>query len=250
MVKRGIPGWSKRATGLSCDRQGRVMKILYEDPQIIVCYKESGLPVQSARIGTKDMVSLLKNYLWEQGGKKKEPYLGVVHRLDQPVEGVLVFARTPEAAKELSRQISDGNMRKMYRAVVRKTKEGIPEEGILTDFLLKDGKTNSSRVVSKGTAGAKKAILKYQILDCPEEGKMLAGIELHTGRHHQIRVQMANAGMPLLGDRKYGSSKREEIGGQLALCAVSLSFSHPKTGKKMEFSCKPQGTYFQIFDAY
>lgn len=239
------------------------MEFLYEDSQIIVCYKESGLPVQSARVGTKDMVSILKNYLSEQAQNQEkqggeEPYLGVIHRLDQPVEGVLVFAKTPGAAKELSAQVADGRMKKIYHAVVHWAGKDQSVEGQLTDYLLKEGKSNSSRIVSENTKGAKKAELYYKLLKVLEQ-TALAEIHLFTGRHHQIRVQMANAGMPLYGDRKYGIVPEfSEISGTsetsgafvhapLALCAVSLELFHPKTGKKMKFSCEPQGEYFRLF---
>ena len=139
------------------------MTILYEDSQILVCYKEAGLPVQSARVGVKDLVSIVKNYLWERNGQREEPYLGVIHRLDQPVEGVLVFAKTPKAARELSAQVSDGRMKKIYHAVVREPAEKYnTKEGTLTDHLLTDKKTNSARVVPEGSKGAKQARLDYR----------------------------------------------------------------------------------------
>lgn len=244
------------------------MKIIYEDSQIIVCYKESGLPVQSARIGTKDLESILKNYLSEQTGKP--PYLAVVHRLDQPVEGVLVFAKNQQAAASLSAQVNDGRMKKMYHAVVQLNGEHASLEGTLTDYLLKDGKSNSSRIVTEHTKGAKKAVLDYRVLErknitqseqSDEIGRKMwtpltegetadiarVEIHLHTGRHHQIRVQMSGAGMPLLGDRKYGQAAAFDNGGHLALCAASLELVHPKTGKKMQFTCEPQGEYFKMF---
>lgn len=239
------------------------MHILYEDSQIIVCYKEAGLPVQSARIGTKDLESSLKNYLGEQTGKL--PYLAVVHRLDQPVEGVLAFAKTKKAAASLSAQVQDGRMKKTYQAVVQIRSEHTEGEqakkGILMNMLLRDGKTNTSRIVPEHTKGAKKAVLEYQILadkwnmdqnrssdDTKNSRIALVQIQLHTGRHHQIRVQMAGAGMPLLGDRKYGQSSGADSGkAALALCAVSLELIHPKTGKKMQFTCEPQGEYFKEF---
>ena len=238
------------------------MTILYEDSQILVCCKEAGLPVQSARVGVKDLVSILKNYIWERNGQRGEPYLGVIHRLDQPVEGILVFAKTPEAARELSAQVSDGRMKKIYHAVVREPAENFTEkydakEGTLKDHLLTDKKTNSARVVPEGSKGAKQARLDYRILDSiPAPARLspqgyeadnplaLVEIRLHTGRHHQIRVQMAHAGMPLCGDRKYGHTGET---GQLALCAVSLELLHPSTGKPMQFHCYPQGGYFGLF---
>lgn len=250
------------------------MKILYEDSQIIVCYKESGLPVQSARIGTKDLESILKNYLSCQNTQRelseKPSYLGVVHRLDQPVEGILVFAKNQQAAANLSAQTGDGRMKKIYHAVVQLSEREIPEEGTLVNYLLKDGKSNTSRIVAENTKGAKRAELDYHILepkivtqpvlpgkipenaDIPMDEKeklkiALVEVNLHTGRHHQIRVQMAGAGMPLLGDRKYGAENVFDQGKALALCAVSLELVHPRTGKKMQFTCEPKGEYFQVF---
>ncbi|MDD3794970.1 MAG: RluA family pseudouridine synthase, partial [Lachnospiraceae bacterium] len=218
------------------------MKIIHEDSQILVCYKESGLPVQSARVGTKDMVSMLKTYLWEKGGSGKEPYLGVIHRLDQPVEGVVVFAKTAQAAASLSEQIRNGSMQKIYHAVVRKNRNDIPDQGLLINYLLKESKGNSSKIVPEKTTGAKQAELEYRILkkSAGNEKKRMAlvQIHLHTGRHHQIRVQMAGADMPLYGDRKYGIVSPEDSKSPLALCAVSLCFHHPKSKELVTFTCE------------
>ena len=199
--------------------------ILYEDQHIIVCKKEAGIAVQSARMSQMDMESALKNYLAaKQTGKV--PYLAVIHRLDQPVRGVLVFAKTPFAAKELNRQVTEHRLGKYYLAEVEGT---IPaEEGMLEHYLYKDGRTNTSSVVSDKTAGAKKAILYYKKKD-----EHTIEIELVTGRHHQIRVQCASAGMPLKGDTKYNPQAKR--GEPLGLCAYHLVLQHPKTGKKMDF---------------
>lgn len=199
--------------------------ILYEDQHIIVCEKEAGIAVQSARMSQMDMESALKNYLAAKDSGKV-PYLAVIHRLDQPVRGVLVFAKTPHAAKVLNQQVTEHTLGKYYVAEVEGT---IPaEEGTLENFLLKDGKTNTSKVVDEKTAGAKKAVLHYKKKD-----EQTIEIELVTGRHHQIRVQCAHAGMPLKGDVKYNPhAKRGEL---LGLCAYHLVLKHPKTGKKMDF---------------
>ena len=180
-------------------------EIIYEDSDIIVCRKPAGLPTQSARIRTPDMVSLLKTRL-ASGSKKLsssrgEPYLAVIHRLDQPVEGLLVFAKTPAAAKNLNQQLTSSGFGKYYRAVVT----GIPEpaEGMLENYMIKDGRTNTSRVCTKDTPGAKPARLHYQVKKKYEEtapASALVEIRLDTGRHHQIRVQMAHFGHPLAGD--------------------------------------------------
>lgn len=221
--------------------------ILYEDKHIIVCRKKAGIPVQSARIGVSDMENSLKTYLCQKkaGGSV---YVGIVHRLDQPVEGVLVFAKTPGAARELNRQISGGQVGKFYLAVTK----GKPPaySGMLEDWLKKDGRTNMSFVVPKGQNGAKRAKLSYHVCQKTKlsDGteKYLMEIQLDTGRHHQIRVQMANAGMPLLGDRKYNPEEKEEV--SLGLCAERLVFVHPVTGKKMEFSVCPEGNAFDSFE--
>lgn len=216
-------------------------KILYEDAQIIVCYKPAGIPTQTAKLGTPDMVSLLKNHL--KGG-----YVAVIHRLDQPVEGVLVFAKTPVTAKELNKQLQSDDFGKFYKAVLW----GIPKEkeATLEDYLVKDGKTNTSRVGTANEKDAKKAILDYTV---EKTGKdmdrdiSLVNVKLGTGRHHQIRVQMSNMGCPIWGDSKYNTMMiQDRRFRQLALCAYRLEFVHPKTKKKMEFQIEPQGEGFKL----
>lgn len=215
--------------------------ILYEDNDILVCIKPSGFPVQSAQVSSGDMESELKSYLKKTTGKS---YLGIVHRLDQPVRGVMVFAKSEKAAASLSKQIqagTDKTMGKYYEAFVLGA--DISERGVLTDYLVKDGRTNSSRVSEPGEAQAKKAILEYQVLERYKEGYCRIGITLHTGRHHQIRVQMAHAGHPLLGDKKYGNEQSAILSEQLGiknvmLKATRLEFIHPITNKKMVFEDK------------
>lgn len=249
--------------------------ILYEDKEILVCHKPAGIAVQNARCGSMDLESALKNYL---AAKRpgKIPYLAVIHRLDQPVEGAIVFAKTPGAAKELSRQISGGEMDKRYLAVTSqipqelKTEqeqkslhdagEGVAEalpvfwdmkERDLTDYLKKESKTNTSAVVPKGTPGSKEARLTYRILQEIIDDRTVSGkrylleIHLDTGRHHQIRVQMAHAGMPLLGDRKYHSGEKTDL--PLGLCSCVLAFIHPDKKKKMKFEIFPKGETFRGF---
>ena len=211
------------------------MNILYEDKDILVVEKPAGIPVETSRIGSKDMVSLLKNHLAETGGKPGGiPYLGMIHRLDQPVQGVMVFAKNQKAAASLSKEIAQNEMKKTYLAVVEGTAK---EEESLTDYLLKDGRTNTSRICSKNTPGAKKAVLSYEILETSEvTGLSVVQIHLGTGRHHQIRVQMAGAGAPLWGDNKYNPEFVNKRGYfPIALRAFRLSFCHPTTGKRMEF---------------
>ncbi len=224
--------------------------IIYEDPHILVCHKPAGMPVQSARITAADMVNLLRNYLAgtnTAGNRNKAPYLAVIHRLDQPVEGLLVFAKTPAAAKDLNRQLTSSGFAKYYRAITA----GVPEpaEGTLEDCMVKDGRTNTSRICTKETPGAKLARLHYRVEEtCEESGSVtsLVKIRLDTGRHHQIRVQMAHIGCPLIGDRKYGQqygrseTKAPFSTDTLKLCAYRLEFRHPKSGETMVFDLSAQ----------
>ncbi len=239
------------------------IEIIYEDRELVVCHKMPGTPVQTAKVGQLDMVSLLSNYF---AGKKERTDIYIVHRLDQPVEGIMVFARTKQAAAALSRQSREKNMDKYYIALA----EGIfePSHGEFENYLLRDGKKNTSQVVSKDTIGAKKAKLSFKVkkvwhpkkepgkagmLDNQEENSLnvpisLLEIKLHTGRHHQIRVQMAHAGHPLVGDKKYNPNC---TAGYLpvGLCSVKLSFFHPGTGESMEFTVKPKGAAFSQWEA-
>lgn len=214
--------------------------ILYEDKQILVCRKHAGMAVQSARIGQMDLESALKNYL--KGG-----FVGIVQRLDQPVEGILVFGKSSKATAALNRQQQDGKMKKKYLAAFT----GNPKEGsVLEDVLIKDGKTNTSRVVPEGTPQGKKSVLFYKILKVTENVS-LAEVTLQTGRHHQIRVQMSHHGMPLWADGKYNAQLSEEEKGQnIGLCAYCLEFEHPETGKKMRFHIEPEGDIFKKLSAY
>ena len=185
----------------------------------------------------------------------------MIHRLDQPVEGVLVFALNPKAAATLNRQMMTGEISKTYLAVTDVKRESVlqkestdtkEEEKVqmicLTDWLCKDNKTNSSSVVPAGTAGGKKAVLYYKILESREvqgQKRCMVQVRLETGRHHQIRVQLSHAGMPLVGDRKYNPVENSREA--LALCSVQLEFTHPASGKKMKFQVAPTGTAFREF---
>lgn len=235
--------------------------IVYEDEHIIVIFKPAGIATQTARCGQQDMVSELKNYLFQKPGcsGRGEPYLGVVHRLDQPVSGLLVFARTKQAASELGRQLQNGKLKKNYYAVVC----GRPgkESGRLENYLYKDNRTNCSLVVDKDAPGARKAVLDYvrvKTLVALEEGMeqeaevSLLDISLLTGRHHQIRVQLSNEGIPILGDGKYGNPYSKELSRKagcksVALCACKLRFEHPVTKKVLTFERQPEEEIFLPF---
>lgn len=223
------------------------LEILFEDTEIIVCYKPAGIPTQTSKMGEQDMVSMLKNYLYKKQTEKKEPYIAVIHRLDQPVEGLLVFAKTPFAAKELNKGLQGAGFGKYYKAVLC----GVPEKSsdTLQDYLVKDGRTNTSRVGNQDEKDAKKAVLSYEVLATGKDnGKdiSLVKVQLDTGRHHQIRVQVANMGCPIWGDAKYNTAIiQDRRFRQIALCAYKLEFIHPKTKKNMNFEIEPQGEGFR-----
>ena len=236
-------------------------KIVYEDKEILVVQKPAGLATQTARIGQPDVVSELKGYLADQQRKsmqsktaaRGEIYLGIVHRLDQPVEGLLVFAKTKPAAAALTKQLSSGILNKQYYAVI--CGKPLSKEGQLVDYLMKED--NLAKVVTgqpSQSAQAKKAVLQYRILQEISTPVQLSLAEIHieTGRFHQIRVQMSHGGMTLLGDAKYGNEQTLEQARQLgirqvALCAYSLTFQHPVTGKQLTFEIKPVGKAFAYF---
>lgn len=241
--------------------------IIYEDEHILVVRKPAGLATQTAKVGQQDMVSELKNYLASKQ-KGKAPYLGVIHRLDQPVEGLLIFAKTKQAAAALTRQLGNGTLNKQYYAVI--CGKPAQETGELVDYLYKDDAGKAQIVTAKEEKecdtkcfdaecsdvkdfDAKKAVLQYKIVKELFAGQQLflADIHIDTGRFHQIRAQMAHAGMPLLGDSKYGSEasmafSREHGIRNVALCAYSLELIHPMTGKKLSFTVEPEGTVFSI----
>lgn len=227
------------------------VNILYEDKDIIVCVKPFGMPTQGDKSRDTDLLSYLKNHIFEEEELDEEPYLAMVHRLDRPVGGIMVFAKTQEAAADLSDQVQDGTMVKFYQAIV--TGE-LPEEvGEMVDYLVKDGKTNTAKVVQKGTKGAKKAQLEYEVLDVFETDDGILSyilIELLTGRHHQIRVQMASRGAGIYGDTKYNPkfAKTKKKYQQIALFATRLEFEHPETGEHMVFKTEPEGDAFDVIE--
>ena len=203
------------------------INILYEDTQILVCVKPAGVATQSKRIGSPDMVSLLKNHISKTSGKSGEPYLAVIHRLD------------------LNRQLTTSGFGKHYYALVAGTPE--PTSADLENFLVKDARTNTSRICQKGTADAKLAKLHYDLVDTTFFADIASAIpvatsqlkiKLDTGRHHQIRVQLSGMGCPIIGDTKYNpdSPKLTARRTPLCLCAYQLEFRHPVTKKAMTFS--------------
>lgn len=207
-------------------------RILFEDNHLIVALKEPNLLVQGDSTGDRDMLGLLKDYIKEKYEKPGEAFLGLVHRMDRPVGGLLCFARTSKAAARLSAQIIEGTLKREYAAVV----EGrAKEDDTLRDILLKDEASNMVRVVPGYLKQGKQAVLSYHCAALREDQSLVA-VKLETGRAHQIRVQMANAGLPLWGDNRYGKGKP---GQQIALWGMRLSLSHPITGKQMVFMAPP-----------
>lgn len=211
------------------------LNILYEDSEILVCEKPAGIATQSSRIGTPDMVSLLKNYLRQQS-PQQQPYLAVIHRLDQPVTGLLVFAKSKRAAADLNKQLATAGFGKHYLALL--TGIPSPDETDLTNYLIKDNKTNTSRICTQNTPGSKVARLHYKLIQKWSHSS-LAEITLDTGRHHQIRVQMAHLGCPIQGDVKYGAT----VPGQLQLYAYRLTFRHPVHHQLLEFTLDTSHIY-------
>ena len=223
------------------------LNILYEDSDITVVVKPAGVASQSTKGMGDDMVSLLKKHYGRDGA---EPYIGVVHRLDTMVPGVMVYARSKSAAAALSSQSAAGLMTKRYTVIVKGTPN--PLESRLTDYLIKEDGENISRTGRASDKGAKKAELIYKtVLKRYTEGERIArlDIELLTGRHHQIRVQLSHAGIPVFGDRRYGgdmSPLEERYKGQLGLAAVELAFTHPRTRKKMQYTHRPEGGLWEL----
>ncbi|PWN06442.1 RluA family pseudouridine synthase [Rhodohalobacter mucosus] len=204
------------------------IEILFEDNHLLVINKPSGVLSQEDRTATPDVLTLCKAYLKKEYGKPGNVFLGLVHRLDKPVSGVMVLAKTSKAASRLSDQVRRRKLKKTYLAIVEGS---APSNGFLDDFLLKDPNKNITRIVSRDTRGAKEARLSFQKLGeaC---GKSLLKVNLMTGRPHQIRVQLAGHGYPITGDSRYGSANASGI----CLHAREIEFSHPTLKKSIHFS--------------
>lgn len=218
-----------------------MLKVLYEDNHIIVVVKPCNVPTQADKTGDVDMLTLIKDYIKEKYQKPGNVYVGLVHRLDRPVGGVMVFAKTSKAAARLSESIRNKSFQKTYLAIVNG--EFKEKQGSFENYLWKDEALNMSKIVSKEKHGAKLAKLNYEVLQ-EKDNLSLVKINLETGRHHQIRVQFAGNNHSLYGDQKYGKGPRNK---QIALWAYEISFKHPVKDEIMKFNCKPEGT-FEKFD--
>lgn len=202
------------------------MKILFEDNHLLVVVKKVNMPVQKDSSNDLDVLTYLKDYLKKKYNKPGNVYLGLIHRLDRPVSGVMVFAKTSKAASRLSEQVRNHDFKKEYHAII----EGeIDEKGKFVDKLLKDKRTNMVSVDKNG----KEAILNYELVTHKDKYSLVK-IDLETGRAHQIRVQFASRNYPLYGDQRY--NKNAIVKEQIALCATSLSFYHPITKELLTFN--------------
>lgn len=214
----------------------QALKVIYEDNHIIIVEKVPNIPSQADKTGDIDMLTLVKKYLKEKYNKPGNVYLGLVHRLDRPVGGIMVFAKTSKAAARLSNQVRERILKKKYLAVVDGKIE--KQTGILEDYLYKDERHNISKVVKKEKKNAKLAKLDYEVIKYNEVKDLsLVKVNLHTGRHHQIRVQLSHFGHSIFGDQKYGTRGK---GKQIALWAYELTIEHPISKEKMTFQDLPE----------
>ena len=218
------------------------IKILYEDNHLIVCIKPAGVLSQSDGSGSPDMLTILKRYIKEKYEKPGEVYLGLVHRLDRPVSGVMVFARTSKAASRLSEQIRTRKVEKLYRCVVSGVLEG---SGRLENYISKDEDRNIVTVIDSEKPGFKASYLDYRAI-ASKDGMTLVEVKLGTGRSHQIRAQMAHNGHPLVGDQKYG--QKDDRCKDIALESFKLSFEHPVKREFIAFEAPiPEGFPWKLF---
>ncbi len=210
-------------------------KIIYEDNHVIVVIKPHNISVQEDESKDPDMLTIIKEFLKKRDNKPGNVFLGLVHRLDRPTGGVMVFAKTSKAASRLSKELQDKKLKKHYLCVVN----GRPQLATnrLITYLKKDEKTNTVKIAPKLESGSKEAILDYEVVASKDKFSLI-DVNLVTGRSHQIRVQMsAQLNCPIFGDFKYGD---KEHGGNLALWAYELTFTHPTTKENMRFTVAPE----------
>lgn len=222
--------------GKEPSKQMEKLKIIYEDNHIVVVEKPVNIPSQGDKTGDIDMLTLIKNDLKERYKKPGNVYLGLIHRLDRPVGGVMVFAKTSKAAGRLSEQVREKKFQKTYLVIVNGKME--KEKDTLQDYLLKDERNNKSKVVKEGIKNSKLAILDYEVLKYEKEINLsVLKITLHTGRHHQIRVQLSSREHSIYGDQKYAGRGH---GKQIALWAYKLKIIHPITQEQLTFYSIPE----------
>jgi 23S rRNA pseudouridine1911/1915/1917 synthase len=225
--------------------KGETLEVLFEDNHLLAVWKPAGLPTMGAAAGKPTLVTLAKQYVKQRYAKPGNVYLGVVSRLDAPVTGVVVLARTSKSARRLTEQFRSREVVKVYWALV----EGLwePVEGALTQWIVHDDRAERMRIVGPAAAGAQEARLSYRRLQTMR-GVSLLEVELHTGRKHQIRAQLADRGHPILGDRKYGSHR--EFRGGIALHARRLAFQHPVRDERIELVAHLPPTWDEFSEVY
>ena len=251
----------------------KTIAYLYEDDDILVCVKPAGMATEGSQLGCMDLVSALKTHLVRERKKycrqnseivranTSQPYLALIHRLDKPVEGILVFGKNKKAAADLTRQLQSHKMQKDYLAVVVGTLQ--QTEGKCTDYLLRDHESGEVTIAGENIPQAQKAELTYQVIaqntlpgktDAAGIETVLSLVQIHllTGRFHQIRAQMEHLGTPILGDHRFGDEKArllaKEIGEDMvALCSYRLGFRHPVTHKEVVYQITPSGVSFRMF---
>lgn len=212
------------------------LNVLYEDNHIIVVEKIVNIPSQADKTGDEDMLTIIKDYLKEKYNKPGNVYLGLVHRLDRPVGGVMVFAKTSKAASRLSEEVRSKQFEKQYLVIANGKFES--QTGIMQDYLLKNQAKNMSKVVKEGTKNSKLAELDYEVIKYDSDLNLtVAKINLHTGRHHQIRVQLSSRGHSIYGDQKYGGRGH---GKQICLWAYRLKIIHPITKEELLYELYPE----------
>lgn len=211
------------------------IKILYEDNHLLIVEKPVNMLVQADKTQDEDLLTVLKKYIKEAYNKPGAVFLSLVHRLDRPVGGAIVYAKTSKAAGRLSDQLRRKVIKREYLGVVRGTVEKM--EGRLENYLLKDNRKNEVTIVGKNKEGSKKAVLNYIKLSNKDNMSLLK-VKLETGRSHQIRVQLAGLGYPLYGDQKYGANVNK-VGEQIALWSHKLIFKHPTKDETIEVTSLP-----------
>ena len=215
-------------------------KVLYEDNHLLAVEKPVDMPVQKDISSDDDLLSLLKRYIKDKYNKPGNVFLGLVHRLDRPVGGAMVLARTSKAASRLSEQIRKREIKKIYLAVVN----GILDRksGILIDYLLKDKENNIVKVVSDVVPKSRKAVLRYSVIEHTDKLSLVM-VYLETGRPHQIRVQLSNLGYPILGDKKYGHDNNSGYSNAPSLWSHILEFKHPVKDEIVTITSSPPHCY-------
>ena len=223
------------------------MRVLYEDNHIIIVNKAAGEIVQGDKTGDKSLCDTAKQYIKEKYAKPGNVFIGLPHRLDRPVSGIVVLAKTSKALERLNRMFHDGNVRKTYWAITKNTPP--QHEGKLVGYIKRNEKQNKSYIVSEGTANSKLAILEYKLIGQSGGGYNLIEVYLHTGRHHQIRTQLANMGCPIRGDLKYGYP-RSNTDGSISLHARKLSFIHPVKKELIELDALPYSESDKLWSVF